>query len=82
MVEPDMDAEEYARYRAAWRKAFPCECEDICLCRGPPEPQPRRPRVIVILPDEPPAISPAAAKVLRRILQKAIALRSLDPRVG
>lgn len=69
--EPDMDDEEYQSYRAAWYAEFPCHCEAACLCQGPPESKPRHVRVLVVLPEEPPQLTPDAARALLRILLKA-----------
>ncbi|MDQ2874525.1 MAG: hypothetical protein M3Y33_06845 [Actinomycetota bacterium] len=69
--EPDMDNEEYQSYRAAWHTEFPCRCEGACLCQGPPASKPRQVRVLVVLPDEPPQLTPGAARALLRILLKA-----------
>jgi hypothetical protein len=66
-----MDDEEYQAYRAAWHREFPCRCEGACLCQGPPESKPRHVRVLVVLPEEPPQLTPGAAGVLLRILLKA-----------
>jgi len=66
LVEPEMT------YRAAWWKEFPCRCECACLCHGPPGRRPRRVRIFVELPEEPPQLTPAAARTLLSILQKAV----------
>jgi hypothetical protein len=54
LVEPEMSDEEYQAYRAAWWKEFHCRCESACLCHGPPGRRPRRVRIFVELPEEPP----------------------------
>lgn len=71
LVEPDMSEEEYQAYRAAWWRQFPCQCEGPCGCQGPPPTRPKRPRVLVVLPEEPPELTPDAARALLRILLKA-----------
>ena len=71
LVEPEMSDEEYQAYRAAWWNEFPCRCESACLCQGPPGRRPRRVRIFVELPEEPPQLTPAAARTLLSILQKA-----------
>jgi len=72
LAEPEMSDEEYQAYRAAWWKEFPCRCGGSCLCQGPPGRRPRRVRVFVELPEEPPQLTPAAARTLLSILQKAV----------
>jgi hypothetical protein len=72
LAEPEMSEEEYQVYRAAWWTEFPCHCESACLCQGPPGRQPRRVRILVELPDEPPQLTPAAARALLSILQKVV----------
>jgi hypothetical protein len=71
LVEPEMSDEEYQSYRAAWWKEFPCRCEGACFCQGPPGTRPNRVRILVELPGEPPQLTPAAARALLGILQKA-----------
>ena len=71
LVEPDMTEEEYQAYHAAWWRQFPCQCEGPCGCQGPPPTRPKRPRLLVVLPDEPPELTPDAARALLRILLKA-----------
>src|SRR5712691_5767115 len=71
LAEPDMSEDEYRAYRSAWWTQFPCQCEDTCRCQGPPAARPRTPRLLVLLPDEPPQLTPAAARALLRILLKA-----------
>jgi hypothetical protein len=66
--EPDMDDEEYQSYRAAWYEQFPCRCEGACRCQGPPARKPRHVRTLVVLPEEPPELTPGAAPALLRIL--------------
>ena len=51
---------------------FPCRCGGSCLCQGPPGRRPRRARIFVKLPEEPPQLTPAAARTLLSILQKAV----------
>jgi hypothetical protein len=69
--EPDMDDEEYESYRTAWFEEFPCRCGGACMCQGPPARKPRHVRVLVALPEEPPQLTPGAARVLLRILLEA-----------
>ena len=71
LAEPGMSDEEYQAYRAAWWKEFPCRCESACLCQGPPGRPPRRVRIFVELPEQPPELTPAGARTLLSILQKA-----------
>jgi len=73
LAEPGMSAEEYRGYRAAWWQEFPCACAGPCRCQGPPQTRPRRVRLRVDLPEEPPSLPPDAARVLLRILMKAAA---------
>ena len=68
--EPEMDDEEYEAYRVAWHEEFPCRCEVPCHCQGPPEHKPRHVRILLLLPEEPPQLTPAAARALLRILLK------------
>jgi hypothetical protein len=70
LIEPEMSDEEYQAYRTVWWKEFPCHCESACLCQGPPGRRPRRVRIFVELPDEPPQLTPAAARTLLGILQQ------------
>lgn len=56
--EPDMGDEEYEAYRAAWYEEFPCRCKGACRCQGPPARRPRRARLLVELPEEPPELTP------------------------
>jgi len=72
LAEPEMSDEEYQAYRAAWWKEFPCRCESACLGQEPPGRRPRRVRIFVELPEEPPQLTPAAARTLLSILQKAV----------
>jgi hypothetical protein len=69
--EPDMSDEEYEAYRTAWYEEFPCRCKGACRCQGPPVPRPRRARLLVELPEEPPELTPDAARALLRVLLKA-----------
>lgn len=71
LVEPEMTDDEYAAYHAAWWSAYPCKCDGICGCQGPPPKRPRKVRIRVELQEEPPALTPAAARALLRILLKA-----------
>jgi hypothetical protein len=71
LAEPKMSDEEYQAYRAAWWNEFPCHCESACPCQGPPGRRPTRVRIFVELPEEPPQLTPAAARTLLDILQKA-----------
>jgi len=73
LTEPDMSKAEYQAYRTAWWQEFPCSCDGPCLCQGPPPARPPRVRLLMNLPDEPPSLAPAAARVLLRILMKAAA---------
>ena len=78
LVEPEMSKDEYAAYFAAWWRAFPCTCTHTCRCQGPPPERPRRVRIRFELPDEPPALTPEAARVLLRILEKAAARQQAE----
>jgi hypothetical protein len=69
--EPAMDDEEYQSYRMAWLREFPCRCEGACRCQGPPARKPRHVRILVVLPEEPPQLTPRAARALLRILMEA-----------
>jgi len=71
LVEPEMNDEEYGAYRDAWWTEFPCRCDGTCCCQGPPITRPKRVRIRVELPDEPPPLTPAAARALLNILLKA-----------
>jgi hypothetical protein len=66
-----MSDEEYEAYRTAWYEEFPCRCKGACRCQGPPVPRPRRARLLVELPEEPPELTPDAARALLRVLLKA-----------
>ena len=68
LAEPRMGDEEYVAYRAQWWQEFPCCCESACCCQGPPSARPRSVRILVEFPDEPPQLTPAAARALLRIL--------------
>lgn len=69
--EPAKDDEEYQSYRVAWLREFPCRCEGVCRCQGPPALKARRVRILVVLPEEPPQLTPGAARALLRILLEA-----------
>jgi len=66
-----MDDEEYQSYRTAWLTEFPCRCGGTCRYQGPPARKPRHVRILVVLPEEPPQLTPGAARALLRILQEA-----------
>jgi hypothetical protein len=43
----------------------------VCLCQGPPARKPHHVRILVVLPEEPPQLTPGAARALLRILLEA-----------
>ena len=65
-----MSDEEYQAYRAAWWKDFPCHCESACLCQGAPGRRPRRVRIFVELPEEPPQLTRALLSILQKTVEK------------
>lgn len=69
--EPAMDDAEYQSYRMAWLREFPCRCKGACCCQEPPAVKPRHVRTLVVLPEEPPQLTPGAARALLRILLEA-----------
>jgi hypothetical protein len=52
-------------------KSSPAAVRALAYARGPPGRRPRRVRIFVELPEEPPELTPAAARTLLSILQKA-----------
>ena len=72
-----MGDEEYEVYRAAWYEEFPRRCDGACRCRGPPARRHRHARLFVELPEEPPELTPNAARALLRVLLKAVAKQAV-----
>ena len=72
LAEPEMSDAEYQACRAAWWKEFPCRCGAVAFARGRLAARPGRVRIFVELPEEPLQLTPAAARTLLSILQKAV----------
>jgi hypothetical protein len=52
-------------------RSFLAGCKGACRCQGPPARRPLRARLLVELPEEPPELTPDAARALLRVLLKA-----------
>jgi hypothetical protein len=82
LVEPEMSDDEYEVYRVAWWKEFPCCCEFGCLCQGPPPGRPRKVRILVEFPDEPPRLPPDAARALLGIILRPQRSKEVRPMIS
>ncbi len=71
LVEPEMSDEEHQANRAVWWNEFPCRCASACLCQGTLGRRPMRVRIFVEFPEEPPQLTPTAARTLLSLLQTA-----------